>query len=86
MDRHTRVSYERNPGFLERIGGSLVGILVGLVLITAGCVLLFWNEVSMEEKISHIARKLVLGGFRPGLDTSGVLQPQKMVRGMTFQV
>ena len=49
MDRHTRVSYERNRGFLERIGGSLVGILVGLVLITAGCVLLFWNEVGVEN-------------------------------------
>ena len=45
MDRHTRVRYERNPGFLERIGGSLAGILVGIVLIVAGCVLLFWNEV-----------------------------------------
>lgn len=45
MDRHTKVRYERNPGFLERVGGSLVGILVGLALILIGCALLFWNEV-----------------------------------------
>ena len=45
MDRHTRVRYERNPGFLERVGSSLVAIVVGLVLILVGSVLLFWNEV-----------------------------------------
>lgn len=44
MDHHTRVRYERNPGFLERVGSSLVAIVVGLVLILVGSVLLFWNE------------------------------------------
>ncbi|XP_045165127.2 transmembrane protein 43-like [Mercenaria mercenaria] len=45
MERgRTRVTYQRNPGFFERIGGSLVGILVGLVLLVVGSCLLFWNE------------------------------------------
>ena len=45
MDHHTRVRYERNPGFLERLGSSLVAIVVGPVLILVGLQLLFWNEV-----------------------------------------
>lgn len=39
-----RVSYQRNPNFLERIGSSLAGILVGLVLLLISSGLLFWNE------------------------------------------
>lgn len=42
----TRVTYQRNPNFLERVGGSLVGILVGIVLLVVGSGLLFWNEVN----------------------------------------
>ncbi|KAK3101722.1 hypothetical protein FSP39_005826 [Pinctada imbricata] len=41
---HTRVTYRRNPGFLERVGNSLVGILVGIVLLIGSSALLFWNE------------------------------------------
>ncbi|XP_071123741.1 transmembrane protein 43-like [Mytilus edulis] len=43
-DSHTRVSYRRNPNFFERIGNSLVGILVGIALLVVASGLLFWNE------------------------------------------
>lgn len=39
------MSYQRNPGFCDKVGSSLVGILVGLVLLVVGSGLLFWNEV-----------------------------------------
>jgi hypothetical protein len=41
---HTRVSYRRAPNFLERLGGSMCGSVVGLGLIAAACILLFLNE------------------------------------------
>lgn len=45
MERgRTRVTYQRNPGFLERVGNSLAGILVGLALLIVSSGLLFWNE------------------------------------------
>ncbi|KAL3853724.1 hypothetical protein ACJMK2_017242 [Sinanodonta woodiana] len=44
MDSHRTTTYRRNPGFLERIGSSLVGILVGLALLLIASALLFWNE------------------------------------------
>ena len=44
---HTRVSYRRAPNFLERVGGSFCGSLVGLGLIAAACILLFLNEVAL---------------------------------------
>lgn len=60
-DSHTRVSYRRNPNFCERIGNSLVGILVGIVLLFVACALLFWNEgravqtaKSLEEGLSAV--------------------------------
>ncbi|XP_064632342.1 transmembrane protein 43-like [Lineus longissimus] len=43
-DSTTRVSYRNNPGFLQRISDSLMGIGVGLVLIVVACGLLYWNE------------------------------------------
>lgn len=48
MESHTRVTYRRNPGFLERIGQSLIGILVGIVLLIVASCLLFWNEVTLH--------------------------------------
>ncbi|XP_062577623.1 transmembrane protein 43-like [Saccostrea cucullata] len=61
MDSHTRVSYRRNPGFLERIGQSLIGVLVGIALLIGASVLLFWNEgravktaKSLDEGLSKV--------------------------------
>ncbi|XP_052781024.1 transmembrane protein 43-like [Mya arenaria] len=45
MDRgRTRVSYQRNPNFCERIGQSLIGILIGSAILIGSSVLIFWNE------------------------------------------
>ncbi|XP_078309391.1 transmembrane protein 43-like isoform X1 [Crassostrea virginica] len=61
MESHTRVSYRRNPGFLERIGQSLVGVLVGIALLIGASCLLFWNEgravktaKSLDEGLSRV--------------------------------
>ena len=43
---HTRVSYRRAPNFLERVGSSLCGSVVGIFLIFGACILLFFNEVA----------------------------------------
>jgi hypothetical protein len=47
-DSHTRVTYRRNATFCERIGNSLMGILVGIALLVIASVLLFWNEVKFD--------------------------------------
>ncbi len=44
-DSHTRVSYKRNAGYFERVGGSCCGAFVGIFILLAGFPLLFWNEV-----------------------------------------
>lgn len=38
------MTYQQNPGFLQRIGSSLAGVLVGLALLVLASGLLFWNE------------------------------------------
>ncbi|OWF55861.1 Transmembrane protein 43 [Mizuhopecten yessoensis] len=43
-DRHTRTTYRRNATFLERVGNSCAGILIGIVLLVVASGLLFWNE------------------------------------------
>ena len=48
-DSHTRVNYRQNAGFLERIGNSLVGILIGTVILIVASGLLFWNEVNTKQ-------------------------------------
>lgn len=57
----TRVTYRKNPNFLERIGSSLAGILVGIALIGVSCYLIFWNEgravqtaKSLEEGLNSV--------------------------------
>ena len=37
------------PSFCERIRKSLVAIFVGLILISVGCGVLFWNEVNKDR-------------------------------------
>ena len=49
---HTRVSYRRAPNFLERVGGSLCGSIVGVFLIAGACILLFLNEVTTFSLLS----------------------------------
>jgi len=44
---HTRVSYRREPNFLQRVGNSLVGSVIGVVLVAGACIMLFWNEVDI---------------------------------------
>lgn len=60
-DSHTRTTYRRNATFCERIGQSLVGILVGLLLLGVASFLLFWNEgravqtaKSLEEGLNAV--------------------------------
>lgn len=48
---HTRVSYRREPNFLQRVGNSLVGSVIGLLMVGGACVLLFWNEVICTLKL-----------------------------------
>ena len=45
MDSHTTVSYRRDPGYFERVGGSFCGIFVGFLLLLAAFPVLFFNEV-----------------------------------------
>ncbi|KAH3819307.1 transmembrane protein 43-like [Dreissena polymorpha] len=40
----TRVTYQRNPNFCERIGQSLIGILIGAALLLLASGVIFWNE------------------------------------------
>ena len=53
MGGHTRVSYKRAPNFLERVGGSLCGSVIGLFLIAGACILLFLNEVGARALSLH---------------------------------
>lgn len=41
---HVRVSHRRAPNFLERVGNSMVGSVVGVFVVLGACCLLFWNE------------------------------------------
>ena len=45
---HVKVQYRRQPNFLERLGSSMVGSVLGLLLVVGACVLLFWNEVRLS--------------------------------------
>ena len=44
-DSYTRVSYKRNAGYFERVGGSCCGAFVGVLLLMGGFPVLFLNEV-----------------------------------------
>ena len=51
-----------STGWLGRIGGSLMGIPIGLVLIIAACILLFWNEggtVKTAKALNEAAHNFV---------------------------
>ncbi|KAL4220896.1 Transmembrane protein 43 [Mactra antiquata] len=61
MEGRTRVSYEGNPGYLKRVGSSLSGVLVGIVLLFVASGVLFWNEgravqtaKSLDEGLSMV--------------------------------
>eukprot|EP00794_Sanderia_malayensis_P006138 gene6138-6844_t len=43
-DSHTRVTYKRNSGYLERVGQSCCGAFIGILIFLAGFPLLFFNE------------------------------------------
>ena len=45
MDTHTRVTYRRNPGYFERVGGSFCGAFIGFIILVAAFPVLFLNEV-----------------------------------------
>ena len=45
----TRVTYRENPSFCRRVRDSCVGILVGLLLLTAATAALFYNEVRVVK-------------------------------------
>lgn len=79
MDSHTRVRYERNPGFLERVGGSLVAILVGLVLILVGSALLFWNEGRAVQTAKSLDEGLRLAVSVPNPQVISVENNGKLV-------
>lgn len=52
------VTRVRREGYLQRLGQSLAGVLVGIALIVGGCVLLFWNDGRAVEA----ERGLAAGG------------------------
>ena len=50
-DSHTRVAYQRNAGYFERVGGSFCGICFGVFVIAAACFVIFWNEVGVNVSL-----------------------------------
>ena len=52
---HVRVSYSREPNFLQRVGGSMCGSVIGLGLIAVSCLILFTNEVSAERDSAEMS-------------------------------
>ncbi|XP_041349268.1 transmembrane protein 43-like [Gigantopelta aegis] len=95
---HTRVSYRHNPTFFERIGNSLVGILVGLVILTGASCLVFWNEgravqtaKSLDEGLRVV---LPLGANEVAFDEnngklvhiSGLLRTDKMLEDSLYKI
>ena len=57
---HIRVRYRREPNFLERIGSSFVGSIIGVFVVVGACVLLFWNEV-LYNNLRGDSRRLLQG-------------------------
>jgi hypothetical protein len=62
-DSVTRVSYRNNPGFLQRIGNSLMGIGVGLALIVMASGLLYWNKVCFLDMKGLLVLELTILPF-----------------------
>lgn len=56
-DRHTRIHTQSSPGFLERLGETMGGMAVGVVIFFLSFYVLFTNEVS--EQISFTAFNIV---------------------------
>ena len=56
---HVRVSHKRAPNYLERVGGSACGSLVGLGLIAVACLLLFLNEVWLGKGFTYIPLSVI---------------------------
>ena len=52
-DQFTEVTTE---GWLQRLGGSLVAALIGLILVPASIVLLYWNEGRAVNAIRALER------------------------------
>lgn len=97
-DSHTRVTYRRNPNFLERVGNSLVGVLVGLAMLLAASALLFWNEGRAVQTAQSLDEGLAMAVslddiYQPYdenngklVHISGALKTEQAVEDPTFKV
>ena len=56
-DQFTEVSTE---GWGQRLGGSLIAALIGLILVPASIVLLYWNEGRVVDAIRALERGEIL--------------------------
>nr|XP_002119557.1 transmembrane protein 43 [Ciona intestinalis] len=61
-DQHRRVTYRHKPGFLERVGNSCMGVLVGICVFLISIILLYYNEgrsvavaIMLEEGLNNVA-------------------------------
>ena len=54
MDSYMTVSYRKDSGYFERIGGSCMGIFIGLLVLLAAFPILFFNEVIHFVTISSL--------------------------------
>ena len=64
---HVRVSHKRAPNYLERVGGSACGSLVGLGLIAVACFLLFLNEVWLGKGFTYIPLSVIKTHYNFGI-------------------
>jgi hypothetical protein len=93
-DQFTEVTTE---GWLQRLGGSLVAALIGLILVPASIVLLYWNEGRAVDAIRALERgaaaivevdatRVDPQGNGKLVHVSGMMQPTTPVRDPVFSV
>jgi Transmembrane protein 43 len=93
-DQFTEVTTE---GWLRRLGGSLVAALIGLILVPASIVLLYWNEGRAVDAIRALERgasanvevdatRVDPQGNAKLVHVSGMMQPTTPARDPVFGV
>src|SRR6185503_1536982 len=72
-DSYTEVTRQ---GWLSRVGGSLVGMLVGFLLVPISIVVLYWNEGRAVDAIRSLdqgAKQTIEAGANPSPGNDGKL-------------
>jgi hypothetical protein len=73
-DEYTEIGTQ---GYFSRLGGSLVGVLIGIILLPAACILLYWNEgraVTALDALSRGARQVIeIDAGKPDAAVNGKL-------------